>query len=238
MQEKQVTVAGHSLPLDKPFFVLATQNPIEMEGTYPLPEAQLDRFMFNIVIDYLSEDEEVAVVSQTTGAGAEEVKPVFTGADLLKCHQVVRRVPIAEEVVRYAVRIAANTRPGQKTHARLRRRMGQLGCRNPRRTKPRPRGEDPRPPRRPFPRHLRRHPRPRRPVLRHRVLTNYRAEAEGITVEDVIKKVIELTPRSKPSKESSAQIRGHLRPSAWKSESQADQNLSKSSTQMSADSRR
>src|SRR5690606_35356078 len=114
MQEKQVTVAGTSLALDKPFFVLASQSPNEMEGTYPLPEAHLDRFMFNIVIDCLSEDEEVAVVSQTTGAGAEEVETVFSGADLLKCHQVVRRVPIAEEVVRYAVRLAANSRPGQQ----------------------------------------------------------------------------------------------------------------------------
>ncbi|MCK5923388.1 MAG: AAA family ATPase, partial [Methylococcales bacterium] len=113
MQEKQVSVAGTSLPLDKPFFVLATQNPIEMEGTYPLPEAQLDRFMFNIIIDYLSEDEEVAVVSQTTGAGAEAVEALFSGEDLLKCHEVVRRVPIAEEVVRYAVRLSANSRPGE-----------------------------------------------------------------------------------------------------------------------------
>jgi MoxR-like ATPase len=194
MQEKQVTVAGHSLPLDKPFFVLATQNPIEMEGTYPLPEAQLDRFMFNIVIDYLSEDEEVAVVSQTTGAGAEEVKPVFTGADLLKCHQVVRRVPIAEEVVRYAVRLAANTRPGQKhTPAYVGEwvnwgagtRAGQslvLGAKTRALLDGRSHVtyDDIRA--------------LAAPVLRHRVLTNYRAEAEGITVEEVIKKVIELTP--------------------------------------------
>jgi MoxR-like ATPase len=189
-----VTVAGHSLQLDKPFFVLATQNPIEMEGTYPLPEAQLDRFMFNIVIDYLSEDEEVAVVSQTTGAGPEEVKPVFSGADLLKCHQVVRRVPIAEEVVRYAVRLAANSRPGQKhTPAYVKEwvnwgagtRAGQslvLGAKTRALLDGRSHVtyEDIRS--------------LAAPVLRHRILTNYRAEAEGITVEDVIKKVIELTP--------------------------------------------
>ena len=194
MQEHQVSVAGRTLPLPEPFFVLATQNPIEMEGTYPLPEAQLDRFMLNIVIDYLSEDEEVAVVSQTTGAGAEEVKPVFSGADLLKCHQVVRRVPIAEEVVRYAVRLAANSRPGQKhTPAYVNEwvnwgagtRAGQslvLGAKTRALLDGRSHVtyDDIRT--------------LAAPVLRHRILTNYRAEAEGITVEDVIKKVIELTP--------------------------------------------
>jgi MoxR-like ATPase len=194
MQEKQVTVAGTSLPLDRPFFVLATQNPIEMEGTYPLPEAQLDRFMFNIVIDYLSEDEEVAVVSQTTGSGADEVRAVFSGEDLLKCHGVVRRVPIAEEVVRYAVRLASNSRPGQpRSHAYVNEwvnwgagtRAGQslvLGAKTRALLDGRAHvGFD-------DIRAL------AAPVLRHRVLTNYRAEAEGITVEDVIKKLIEITP--------------------------------------------
>jgi len=194
MEESRVTVDGVAHGVGRPFMVIATQNPIEMEGTYPLPEAQLDRFMFNIVIDYLSEDEEVAVVSQTTGAGAEEVKPVFSGADLLKCHQVVRRVPIAEEVVRYAVRLAANSRPGQKhTPAYVNEwvnwgagtRAGQslvLGAKTRALLDGRSHVtyEDIRS--------------LAAPVLRHRILTNYRAEAEGITVEDVIKKVIELTP--------------------------------------------
>ncbi|MEM1441693.1 MAG: MoxR family ATPase [Verrucomicrobiota bacterium] len=193
MQEKQVSVAGMSLELDKPFFVLATQNPIEMEGTYPLPEAQLDRFMFNIVIDYLTEDEEVAVVSQTTGSGGEEVESVFSGEDLLKCHEVVRRVPIAEEVVRYAVRLAANSRPGQDSTSDYVNewvnwgagtRAGQslvLGAK----TKALLDGrshvsyDDIRA--------------MAAPVLRHRILTNYRAEAEGITIEQVIEKLIELT---------------------------------------------
>ncbi len=193
MQEKQVSVAGTSLPLDKPFFVLATQNPIEMEGTYPLPEAQLDRFMFNIIIDYLSEDEEVAVVSQTTGAGAEEVKSLFSGEDLLKCHEVVRRVPIAEEVVRYAVRLAANSRPGEGCKSDYIKewvnwgagtRAGQslvLGGK----TKALLDGrahvtfEDIRA--------------LAAPVFRHRILVNYRAEAEGISVEDVIDELIKMT---------------------------------------------
>ena len=120
MQEHQVTAAGVRYPLAEPFFVLATQNPIEMEGTYPLPEAQLDRFMFNVVIDYLPEDDEVAVVKQTTRGGREPIEPLFTGEDVLRFHELVRKVPVAEEVVRYAVRLAAASRPRQTGHAGLR----------------------------------------------------------------------------------------------------------------------
>ena len=150
--------------------------------------------MFNIVIDYLSEDEEVAVVSQTTGAGPEEVEAVFSGEDLLKCHEVVRRVPIAEEVIRYAVRLATRSRPGQPHSSDYINewvnwgagtRAGQslvLGGK----TRALLAGrshvsfDDIRA--------------MAAPVLRHRILTNYRAEAEGITVEEIIRKVIELTP--------------------------------------------
>ena len=114
MQEYQVTAGGQRYPLEEPFFVLATQNPIEMEGTYPLPEAQLDRFMFNLVMDYLPEDDEVKVVQRTTAGRPEAIEPLFTGADVLRFHEVIRRVPIAEDVVRYAVRLAAASRPGQK----------------------------------------------------------------------------------------------------------------------------
>ena len=99
--------------MDEPFFVLATQNPIEMEGTYPLPEAQLDRFMFNIVIDYLPEDDEMAVVRQTTSDKPAAIDAIFSGEDVLAFHEVVRRVPVAEEVLRYAVQLAAASRPGQ-----------------------------------------------------------------------------------------------------------------------------
>src|SRR5882672_9563025 len=113
MQEYQVTAAGIRHPLQQPFFVLATQNPIEMEGTYPLPEAQLDRFMFNVVMDYLPESNEVKVVTQTTAAAPAAIDPLFTGEDVLRFHDIVRKVPIAEEIVRYAVRIAAASRPGQ-----------------------------------------------------------------------------------------------------------------------------
>src|SRR5690242_7419489 len=114
MQEHQVTVGGVRYTFEEPFFVLATQNPIEMEGTYPLPEAQLDRFMFNVEIDYLPEDDEVAVVMQTTSKRPEPIEPLFTGEDVRKFHEIVRRVPIAEELIRYTVRLASASRPSQK----------------------------------------------------------------------------------------------------------------------------
>ena len=114
MQEHQVTAAGRRYALDEPFFVLATQNPIEMEGTYPLPEAQLDRFLFNVLIDYLPPDEELAVVLQTTSSQPAPIEALFSGEDVMRFHDAVRRVPIAEEVGAYAVRLAAATRPGRE----------------------------------------------------------------------------------------------------------------------------
>src|SRR6266478_6120449 len=113
MQEHQVTAGGIRHALEEPFFVLATQNPIEMEGTYPLPEAQLDRFMFNVVMDYLPEDDEVAVVTRTTSGTPAAITALFTGEDVLRFHELVRKVPVAEEFVRYAVRLAAASRPRQ-----------------------------------------------------------------------------------------------------------------------------
>jgi len=191
MQEHQVTAAGVRHKLEEPFFVLATQNPIEMEGTYPLPEAQLDRFMFNVVIDYLPEDEEVAVVTQTTARAAEAIAPIFTGEDVLRFHDIVRKVPVAEDLVRYAVRLASASRPHQKGTpdfinewvswgAGL--RAGQclvLGAKARALL------------------HGRAHVTLEDlrtlayPTLRHRVLINYRAEAEGITVEKVIDRLLE-----------------------------------------------
>ena len=114
MQEYHVTAAGRTYPLERPFFVLATQNPIEQEGTYPLPEAQLDRFMFNIVVTYLTEDEEVRVVTQTTGANAPKPSRVLNGAEILEFQQLVRQVVVAEEVARYAVRLVDSSRPGRQ----------------------------------------------------------------------------------------------------------------------------
>src|SRR5436309_4095975 len=104
MQEYHVTAAGRTYPLERPFFVLATQNPIELEGTYPLPEAQLDRFMFNVVVSYLSEDDEVRVVTQTTGADQPAPARVLTGEDILRFQDLVRQVAIADDVARYVVR--------------------------------------------------------------------------------------------------------------------------------------
>src|SRR5690242_7248033 len=115
MQEHQVTAAGVRHPLQEPFFVLATQNPIEMEGTYPLPEAQLDRFMFNVVIDYLPENDEVEVVMRTTSSAPIPIQALFSGEDVLRFHDLVRKVPVAEEMVRYAVKLAAASRPHQNT---------------------------------------------------------------------------------------------------------------------------
>ena len=191
MQEHQVTAAGVRHTLPEPFFVLATQNPIEMEGTYPLPEAQLDRFMFNVVIDYLSENDEVAVVTQTTSRAPAVIEALFTGEDVLRFHDVVRKVPIAEDVARYAVRIAAASRPKQPNTLDFvsewvswgaGTRAGQclvLGAKVRALL------------------HGRAHVTPEdiralaQPVLRHRILINYRAEAEGISVEKVIDRLLE-----------------------------------------------
>jgi MoxR-like ATPase len=191
MQEHQVTAAGLRHVLDEPFFVLATQNPIEMEGTYPLPEAQLDRFMFNVVMDYLSEDDEVAVVTRTTAGAPAAIAELFTGQDVLGFHDLVRRVPIAPEMVRYAVKLASASRPRQPgapdfinqwTHWGAGTRAGQflvLGAKARAlfRGRVHVNAEDIQA--------------LAYPTLRHRILLNYRAEAEGITVEAVIKKLLE-----------------------------------------------
>ena len=191
MQEHQVTAAGVRHVLPEPFFVLATQNPIEMEGTYPLPEAQLDRFMFNVVIDYLPEDDEVAVVTRTTAHLAEPITPLFSGEDVLRFHDVVRKVPIAEDLVRYAVRLAAGSRPHQKGSpdfinewvswgAGLRGAQYMvLGAKARALLQGRAHVtiEDLRT--------------LAYPTLRHRILANYRAEAEGMTVEKIIGRLLE-----------------------------------------------
>ena len=113
MQEHQVTIQGRTYDLEEPFYVFATQNPIELEGTYPLPEAQLDRFMFDIIIDYLPEDEELEVVRSTTAPQKLDFKPVVTGKDMVAFQQLVRKVPVSEPVMRYAVNLARISRPGQ-----------------------------------------------------------------------------------------------------------------------------
>jgi MoxR-like ATPase len=113
MQEYHVTAAGRTYALDRPFFVLATQNPIELEGTYPLPEAQLDRFMCNVVVSYLPEDDEVRVATETTGADRPPVDRVLSGPDILSFQRLTRQVVVSDDVARYAVRLVAASRPGQ-----------------------------------------------------------------------------------------------------------------------------
>ena len=191
MQEHQVTAAGHRHPLPQPFFVLATQNPIEMEGTYPLPEAQLDRFMFNVIIDYLPEDHEVAVVQQTTADQVESIEPLFNGDDVLRFHDLVRKVPVAEDIVRYAVRLAASSRPHQENTPKFVNewvswgaglRAAQflvLGAKA--RTLIQGRS------------HVETQDIQAlaAPVLRHRVLVNYRAEAEGMSTQKIIGQLLD-----------------------------------------------
>ncbi len=191
MQEHQVTAAGKRYPLPEPFFVLATQNPIEMEGTYPLPEAQLDRFMFNVLIDYLPYHDELQVVLETTSRAPQKIEPLFTGDDILRFQGLVRRMPIAEEVAGYAVRLAAATRAGREQApsfinqwvtwgSGLRgAQMLVLGAK----ARALINGQS----------HVRnddiRALAP--PVFRHRILMSYKAEAEGVTVEDCIARLLE-----------------------------------------------
>jgi MoxR-like ATPase len=186
MQERSVTAAGQTYPLPAPFFVLATQNPIEQEGTYPLPEAQLDRFMFNTWVDYPSFEEEVNVVKQTTTDGSSTVNAVISGDDILAYQQVIRRMPVADNVVDYAVNLAASTRPGRDRATAEVNQYLSWGA-GPRASqylivgakvnaalngKYSPDIEDVQA--------------VALPILRHRIVRNYKAEADGITVEALI----------------------------------------------------
>ena len=191
MQEHHVTAAGHTYVLEEPFFVLATQNPIEQEGTYPLPEAQLDRFMLNLWLDYPAFEQEVDVVRNTTSARRAEVRPVMTGDELVRYQEFVRHIPVADNVIEYAVRLAGRTRPGRdgtpdfvtnylnygagprasqylilgaKAMAALEGRLTPLV-------------EDVN--------------RMAVPVLRHRIVTSFNAEAEGITPVDIIRRLLD-----------------------------------------------
>ncbi len=193
MQEKEVTAGGQTYKLELPFFVLATQNPIELEGTYPLPEAQLDRFMFNVQVDYPSQSEEEQIVASTTSAYSPQLERVLSASDIIAMQQLVRRVPVTEHVVRYAVRLARATRGredapdfvkqwvswgagprasqflvlGAKTRAVLRGRFA-------------PGIEDVQA--------------VATSVLRHRVVTNFTAEAEGVKPERIIADLLRTVP--------------------------------------------
>jgi MoxR-like ATPase len=190
MQEYSVTVAGHFHQLQRPFFVLATQNPIEQEGTYPLPEAQLDRFMFNIWLDYPSYQSEVEIVKNTTSDKKPVVDHVLNGLQIRQFQELVRRVPIADNVVEYAVKLVHKTRPGKDMGSATANDYLEWGA-GPRASqylvlgakcnaiingKYSPDIEDVKA--------------VSVPVLRHRVVRNFKAEAEGISVEQLIKKLL------------------------------------------------
>jgi len=194
MQERQITVGGKKNTLAEPFFVLATQNPIEQEGTYPLPEAQLDRFMFEILVDYPSEDEEFEILRVTTAEAVGKVGKILSGEDILKLQSIVRRVPIADHIIRYAMEIVRKTRVGKggvpdfiqewvtwgagpragqylilggKARAILRGRY-YVSCDDIDSVA--------------------------HPVLRHRIITNFNAEAEGIKPDHIVDRLLEDTP--------------------------------------------
>ncbi len=186
MQEYGITIAGAHHTLDRPFFVLATQNPIEQEGTYPLPEAQLDRFMFNILLDYPSFSEEVQIVKNTTGSAHSTISKVISKEEILVFQNLVKEVPVADNVVEYAVKLVQKTRPGAPVAHELATKYLEWGSG--------PRGSQ----------HLITGAKfnalisgkyspdiediksVSKPILRHRLLRNFKAEAEGITVDYII----------------------------------------------------
>ncbi len=194
MQEYQVTAAGRSYPLERPFFVLATQNPIELEGTYPLPEAQLDRFMFNLVMTYLSEDDEVQVAMQTTGAERQAPERVLSGPEILEFQQIVRQVVVSEEVARYAVRLVNASRPSRASAPDFVRKWVKWGA-GLRASQALILGGKAR---------ALMHGRYNvsigdiralaAPILRHRIIPNFYAESEHITPYGIIEKLLETVP--------------------------------------------
>jgi MoxR-like ATPase len=210
MQERQVTVGGARHKLPDPFFVLATQNPIEQEGTYPLPEAQQDRFMFNVLVDYPEEEEEFRIVEMTTSTQVPKIERVLSATDILEMQDIVKKVPVAPYVIRYAMKFARLTRKGREGGTARKDRDADLpdfirdfvtwgagprasqflilaakaravlhgryyvSCEDVRSVAP--------------------------PVLRHRIITNFNAEAEGIKPDDIIKRLIDVVPRDPAEK--------------------------------------
>lgn len=190
MQEKSVTTAGKTYQLPQPFFVLATQNPIEQEGTYPLPEAQLDRFMFNIWLDYPSLDEEYAIVKSTTTNRSVEIKNVMNAEEISFFQQLIRKIPVTDNVLEYAVRLAASTRPNTENAPKIVNDYLSWGA-GPRASqfliigakchaaingKYSPDIEDVKA--------------VAEPILRHRIVRNYKAEAEGYSLERIIQELV------------------------------------------------
>ena len=190
MQEKSVTTAGQRFELDKPFFVLATQNPIEQEGTYPLPEAQLDRFMFNVWVDYPSYEEELAIVDATTSNKKVELKPILNAKEIIYFQDLIRRIPVPKNVLEYAVKLSVKTRTTDDSAPELVKKFISWGA-GPRASqnlilaakchaaingKYSPDIEDVQA--------------VAIPILRHRLVRNYMAEAEGYSIEKIIKAIL------------------------------------------------
>jgi len=191
MQEHNETAAGPQYTLEEPFFVLATQNPIEQEGTYPLPEAQLDRFMFNLWLNYPSREEEIQIVKSTTSAAAADVRKVLSADDIVFYQELVRRVPVSDNVIGYAVNLVTMTRPDEPSVPKFIKDWIRWGA-GPRASqylilgakarailsgRPMPDIDDVRA--------------VARPVLRHRLVTNFSAEAEGVGTVDIVDKLLE-----------------------------------------------
>ena len=190
MQERMVTTAGKRYPLANPFFVLATQNPIEQEGTYPLPEAQLDRFMFNIWVDYPSYQEELEIVRSTTSDKEIKLNKIMSAEDIINLQNLIRKVPVPENVLEYAVKLAAKTRPNGDAAPEIIKRYVSWGagprasqnlivgakCHAILKGKYSPDIEDVQA--------------VAAPILRHRVVRNYMAESEGYTIERIIKEIL------------------------------------------------
>jgi MoxR-like ATPase len=206
MQERQVTAGGHRHKLPDPFFVLATQNPIEQEGTYPLPEAQLDRFMLNILVDYPEEDEELDIVRMTTSVLRPNVTKVLSGAEILELQEIVRKVPVADHVARYAVRLTRATRREKGEVPDFIRDYVSWGA-GPRASQ-----------------YLVLSAKARAvlygryyvstddiravagPVLRHRIVTNFNAEAEGLKPDDIVKRLVKAIPVDEHEAEQSGKL--------------------------------
>ena len=194
MQEHRVTVQGKTYTLDEPFFVFATQNPIELEGTYPLPEAQLDRFMFDIVMGYLPESEEMEVVRRTTAVEEYSLDRAVSGADIVAFQQLVRRVPVADPVVKYAVDMVRLSRPAPNGGPDFVRQWVSYGA-SVRAAQYLILGGKAR-----ALMHGRYHVTVEdiralaRPVLRHRILLNFRAESERVTTDSLVEKLLEAAP--------------------------------------------
>jgi len=194
MQEYHVTAAGRTYQLERPFFVLATQNPIELEGTYPLPEAQLDRFMFNVVMAYLNEDDEVRVVTETTGTERRKPERILSGQDILTFQQVVRQVLVSEEVARYAVRLVDASRPGRGAELDFVQKWVKWGA-GLRASQALILGSKAR-----ALMQGRYHISVKDvqalsgPILRHRIITNFYAESDGVNSDRIIERLIEAVP--------------------------------------------